>query len=116
MVGLDFAGVLPLGISGRSGSPATPSLRDVDPYARGKAALMGNKEEEAIKAYEQALDENPDDERAADAYYGIAKAHDALKEDTEALEAYRTFIDRYPRDRRVSQAQKRVEFYIAGGR
>jgi tetratricopeptide (TPR) repeat protein len=85
----------------------------VDHWQKAEGAFTGGLWQDVITHYEAALKEKPDDPRAAEAEFRIARAHDRLKHDSEAMKLYQAFLAKHPNynpeDRKIIQA--RIETY-----
>ncbi|MBI1373117.1 MAG: tetratricopeptide repeat protein [Phycisphaera sp.] len=90
----------------------TPEVKvEVDPYAKGKSMFDVSKYDEALAAYTQALKDKPDDKRAVESRFNVARCLEQLKRDSEAKAAYKAFAEKYPKHELADKARKRVEAY-----
>jgi tetratricopeptide (TPR) repeat protein len=95
--------------------PDVVQLRESDPYLAADAAFFENDCGKAVGLYRKAIQEKADSDRAADAYYRIAKCLEDLGQKADAIKAYDMFADKYPSDSKVRMARERSEYLRAGG-
>mgnify|MGYP001600402131 CR=1 FL=1 len=81
----------------------------------GQASLFSeiNREEDALKAYEQIIQNFPQSLRLSDAYLGKANILYALKSYPKAIEAYQTVIDKFSKTPEASAIMEKARFGLA---
>jgi tetratricopeptide (TPR) repeat protein len=92
-------------------TPPAVTAPEMDDYDRGLAAFTASNYPEAITSYKKAIAKDPNNEKAAAAYYRIAVSYDEQNtHPKEAIAAYKEFLTKFPKHEWHDKANKRYEF------
>ncbi len=80
------------------GLEAIPAAKDLELFNQGKVAIFDKNWEGARGIFQRVIQEFPQSNLVAQAYYFIAKCYQFQGKDTEAIRAYDTFLQKYPNE------------------
>lgn len=91
------------------GSQKLAQVTASDPYEAAALKFGGGLFQEAADLYEQALAAEPDDARAVEAEFRVARCYEQLKQHDNARRRYIAFADKHPTDANAPLARERAQ-------
>ena len=91
------------------GNQKLAEVAAADPYEAAALKFGGGLFQDAADLYEKAIAAEPDDARAVEAEFRIARCHEQLKHNAEARQRYLAFAEKHPTDPNAPTARERAQ-------
>jgi TolA-binding protein len=91
------------------GNQKLAEVSAADPYEAAALKFGGGFFQEAADLYEQAIAAEPDDARAVEAEFRVARCYEQLKQHDNARRRYLAFADKHPTDPNAPLARERAQ-------
>jgi TolA-binding protein len=78
-------------------------------FMLGRYYELFNKNEMALGSYQRLRERYPDSKYVMDAHFGVALAHENLKDYKKAVEEYKAYLEKYPKSKYSASVQRNIE-------